>query len=76
MRKTVAPDPEPPKPREREREGYNINVWVSEAHGEAFEALKRLSRRSKTAELEVMIEQAAAAAGLWDEPDDKEPEES
>ena len=52
----------------RVRVGYSVNVWVSAEHGAAFEALLKRSRRSKTAELEVMIETVCGPAGLWPPP--------
>jgi hypothetical protein len=54
----------------RHRGGYSINVWVSAEHGATLEAMLRRSRRSKTAELELLIEKVGAAEGLWPPPEE------
>lgn len=58
--KQHTPPPSPKKPRE----GYNINVWVSDRLGRGFEAMLKRSRRSKTAEVEVLLEEALERLGL------------
>jgi hypothetical protein len=60
--------PKKKRRRQRIRGGYSINVWVSNEHGAAFEALLSRNRRTKTAELELMIEKVCAAEGLWPPP--------
>ncbi len=61
-------------PQKRVRVGYSLNVWVSDEHGAVFEELLRRSRRTKTAEVELMIEQIAGQAGLWPPvPDEADP---
>ncbi len=66
-RRGKAPPAPPPAPK-RVRVGYSINVWVGAEHGAAFEELLRRTRRTKTAELELMIEKVCGEAGLWPPP--------
>lgn len=54
-----------PKKTDGKRIGKPINVWVSDSHRAAIDALMKRSRRTLTAEIEVLIEEAAKQAGLW-----------
>lgn len=62
------PPPVSPQPSARVREGYNFNIWISDELGAAFEQLLKKTRRTKTAEVELMIEEACGKAGLWPSP--------
>lgn len=67
-----ATPPAAPQAPARVRDGYNFNIWLSEELGSAFERLLKITRRTKTAEVELMIEEACGRAGLWPPPDKKE----
>lgn len=56
---------EPTKPSARARTGQNLNIWLSDPLMDAFEQALARSRRTKTAEVEVMMEAYLAGLGLW-----------
>jgi hypothetical protein len=49
----------------RTREGVNLNVWLSAELMQAFESFREKTRRTKTAEIEVMMEEYLAKNGHW-----------
>ena len=49
----------------RERAGANLNVWLPAELLAAFESLREKHRRTKTAEVIVMMEHYLSSAGLW-----------
>lgn len=60
--------PPPEEKEKRERKGYNMNVWIDAELGLAFERLLAKTRRFKTAEVELMVEEHLARNGLWPPP--------
>lgn len=53
------------KTEPRQRVGQNLNVWLPDALMDAFERQLGRSRRTRTAEVEVMMEQYLTQLGLW-----------
>ena len=48
----------------RQRAGQNLNVWLSDELMDAFEQMLARTRRTKTAEVEVMMEEYLKNAGF------------
>jgi hypothetical protein len=59
--KQVQPRPEPP----RERLGVNLNVWLPAELMAAFEEMRSVTVRTKTAEATVMMMEYLKAHGFW-----------
>ncbi|MDE2097208.1 MAG: hypothetical protein KGL39_08170 [Patescibacteria group bacterium] len=49
----------------RTRAGQNLNVWLPDDIMDAFERLLGKTRRTRTAEVQLMMEQHLQANGLW-----------
>jgi len=62
--KSVDPAPES-LDEGRGRIGVNLNVWLPDELMAAFEALRKKTRRTKTAEVMVMMEEYLASKKLW-----------
>ncbi len=48
-----------------ERVGAPLHVWLPKELLAAFERMRATTRRSKTAEMQLMMEQQLRAAGFW-----------
>ena len=64
-----APKKPPPDPK-RERTGINLNVWIPAELMEAFEAARKKSRRTKTAEVMEIFEEYLGKHGFWPPPEE------
>jgi len=60
-----AAPPAPSEAKPRSRKGQNINVWLPDDLLAAFERQLGKTRRTKTAEIQIMMEQYLEQAGLW-----------
>lgn len=57
--------PPQPQPRKPVRSGVATSVWLSKQHDAALRSLMTKHRRTLKAQLELLIEQAAIADGVW-----------
>lgn len=64
-KKRVIKTAAPPEPIARQRTGQNLNVWLPHDIMDAFEQMLARTRRTKTAEVLVMMEAYLKDAGLW-----------
>ncbi len=68
-------DKPPKRPKGRpattggKRKGKPVNAWVSDWHRAALDALMKRTRHTLKTQLEILIEEAAAKAGLGSPPD-------
>lgn len=53
------------------RTGKPINVWVDRELFDAFELYCRKNRRTKTAEIEIALEERLKSVGMWSPADKK-----
>jgi hypothetical protein len=53
------------KPQKPVRTGSPLHVWLPKPLLAAFEELLKRTRRSKTVEVQVMMEEYLTKAGLW-----------
>lgn len=59
------PPPEQDAGEGRQRIGQNLNVWIPDELMAAWEAYRKTTRRTKTAETVLMMEEYLKARGLW-----------
>ena len=59
------------KRRKPNRSGKPINVWLHNELFDAFELYCRKNRRTKTAEIEIALEDRLKSVGMWSQAGDK-----